>query len=354
MQKRIDYLDTAKGIAIIAVVMSHAISNSGNIALLDHPVLLNWLSFFNVSTFFFINGFLYNESCINSPIKSISKKVKAYYFPFLKFNLFFFLFQNLFVQLHILDESYRINGLKNFIIELFKLLFGKMQPLTGPMWFLRSLILLSIMYILTDYFSSRIFQGKYRYLINGIVAIILWKLSKYSKTPTTFNLPSACEGFFLFYLGVLYKKFNVNDFIKKYLYPTGLLSFTISVIIGNTIMVGIYGHLNDPLDIISMIVSVIFVISISQISFISNIKSLKYIGKCSLEIMALHFFAFKPVSLILIKVYNLDISYLGNLPVVMITGLSVIWPILYSISGIILPAAYCAITASLIARVKRH
>ena len=61
MNKRIDYIDTAKGIAIFAVVLSHAITNNNATLEITYPVLLNWLSFFNVSTFFFINGFLYNE-----------------------------------------------------------------------------------------------------------------------------------------------------------------------------------------------------------------------------------------------------------------------------------------------------
>ena len=98
MKKRIEYLDTAKGIAILAVVISHAITHTNDIFHVTHPILLNWLSFFNVSTFFFINGFLYNENCIESPLKSIIKKFKAYYIPYVSYNLVLLFFQNFFVN----------------------------------------------------------------------------------------------------------------------------------------------------------------------------------------------------------------------------------------------------------------
>ena len=57
MKKRIDYIDTAKGFAIIAVVLSHALTNSNQVLNVDHPALLNFLSFFNVSTFLLFKCF---------------------------------------------------------------------------------------------------------------------------------------------------------------------------------------------------------------------------------------------------------------------------------------------------------
>lgn len=340
MQKRIDYIDTAKGIAILAVVVSHAISNSNTGLTVDHPILLNWLSFFNVSTFFFINGFLYNEKSIDSPIKSILKKIKAYYIPFVSYNLFFLIIQNPLVKMHVLDESHLFTSFSDFIKAVIQALFGKMQTLTGPMWFLRALILLSIMYIVIDSISGRIFNGRYRYVINGIIAVILFFLPGFSFTPIAFNFPSACEAFILYFLGVVFKRFSLNTYMQKYSIPICLSTFIISVIIGRTVMVGIYGSISPVLDFISMIISVIFVISLSQFYLVKKIHPLMYIGKSSLEIMALHFFAFKPISLLMIRLCNLDISYLIDIPVVMRSGISDIWPFLYSLAGIALPAAF--------------
>lgn len=342
MRKRIDYIDTAKGIAILAVVLSHAITNSSNALETNHPILLNWLSFFNVSTFFFINGFLYNEKSVESPFIAILKKLKAYYIPYIIYNLFFLIFQNLLVEVHILDSSHSLTSLQSFVFALIEVLLGKIQPLTGPMWFLRSLIIISVLYILVDSLSTKIFGGKFRYIINGIVAIVILLLPYLGYTPYFFNIPAAFRSFIIYYLGVLYRKYDINALIIKHLYIIGLVSLVISIIIGNAIMVGIYGPINPPMDYLSMIVSIIFVISISQFKLISNLNVLKLFGKSSLEIMALHFLAFKPISYLFIKIYNIDISYLAHTPVIKLS-MPDIWPVLYTISGMLLPFAFYVI-----------
>ncbi len=340
MKKRVDYLDTSKGIAILAVVVSHAISNANGGLNVDHLILLNWLSFFNVSTFFFINGFLYNESCVGSPIKAIIKKIKAYYIPYISFNMFFLVINNILVKAHIIDASYYIADFRTFLIAFVKLLFGKIQSLTGPMWFLRALILVSVMYILVDCVSSRILNGKYRYIFNGIAALLVTLIGELTFIPTTFNFPSACHAFVIYYLGVVYHKFEANNYVKRYIAPISIISTIISVTIGFTFMVGIQRSISMPISYIAALSSIIMVLSISQLRSISKIKTLKYLGTCSLEIMALHFLAFKPISFLLIRFYNLEINTLTDIPVVRRSNLSALWYVLYSICGTTLPAAY--------------
>lgn len=340
MKKRIDYIDTAKGFAIIAVVLSHALTNSNEVLNVDHPALLNFLSFFNVSTFFFINGYFYSETCVEFPCKAILKKIKSYYLPFVLYNLFFLAIQNSLVRAHMLDSKYRITDIRVLLISLIQVIFGKMQPLGGAMWFLRALVLLSIMYILTDSISFRIANGKYRYIINGIVALVLTFVSKLSITPRNFNFHQACGAFILYYFGVVYRKYNLNTYIKKYLIPISITTLVISMIIGKTVMVGISGGINPFLDFVSMWVSLIMVLSISQLGFVTKSKVLKYLGSCSMEIMALHFLAFKPISALFISVYKLTISYLSDIPVVKLTGQPGIWPVLYTLSGIALPTLF--------------
>ena len=87
------YIDIAKGLAIIAVVLGHAVTNGEDVSQITHPTLLNWISFFNFAVFFMINGFLYSEKSVEHPLKSILKNLKAYYLPYLAFNLFFYIFK---------------------------------------------------------------------------------------------------------------------------------------------------------------------------------------------------------------------------------------------------------------------
>ena len=63
-----------------------------------------------------------------------------------------------------------------------------------------------------------------------------------------------------------------------------------------------------------------------------------YIGNASLSIMALHFLAFKIVSLLEIWIYGYDITYLSQFPV--IEAHSALWWLPYTVIGTFLPLIY--------------
>ena len=62
---------------------------------------------------------------------------------------------------------------------------------------------------------------------------------------------------------------------------------------------------------------------------------LYYIGKNTLQILALHFMSFKIVSIVVILVYNLPFEMLSEFPVIKCHH-EITWP-LYSLVGISLP-----------------
>jgi fucose 4-O-acetylase-like acetyltransferase len=207
-------------------------------------------------------------------------------------------------------------------------------------------------YSCVDAISSRIFNGKFRYIINGVTAIILLLVSKLTFIPTTFNFPAACGAFILYYFGVMYRRYELNNLLNKKLVPISIITFFISALIGNTFMVGISGSINPLMDFISMLVSLIMVLAVSQIRPISNISILKFFGKCSLEIMALHMFSFKAISLIMIKFYGYDISLLSDIPVIRLSNLSLLWYILYTSAGLFLPAAFYLVKAKVKSKIS--
>lgn len=340
MNKRIDYIDISKGIAIIAVVVNHALSNASSGYLVDHPILLNWVNFFCVTTFFFVNGFLYKENSVEHPSKSILRKFKAYYIPFLSYNLFFLLFHNFFIHHHILSESFGLYSAKEYLLAFISLLFGKMQPLTGPAWFLRALIVISISYIVIDTITSKLIKGNLRYYIIFLFSVILLICGIRNIVPSTFNIDDACKNFIIYFFGVIYRKYDINKYVNSHSVAISAASLVISVIIANSFMVGIDGAINPFMNYISQFVSILFVISFSQIPLFSDSKLLRFLGTCSLEIMMLHFLSFKAVSYFLIKLFSFDIEHLADIPVIMIQNVSPLIPALYTIVGICLPSLF--------------
>ena len=342
-KKRIEYLDIAKGLAIIGVVLCHSMTNNDYIFDIIHPTLHNWFCFFCVSTFFMINGMLYSEKAVEHPFMSILKRLKSYYIPYLGFNLAFYIFHNLWVDVHFLSDNKF--GPKEFVIGLIRLLLGEMQPLTGPMWFMRALIVISIIYILIDSVSYRAFGGKYRYLINGIVVGALINL------PGTFNFDDGCRSLFIYMFGVIFRKYDLNRYIKKYNIAFFASLLVITVIMSNIFYVGLLPSINYPIYVLSQILGVTMAISGAQIPVIEKSKVLKLLGNSSLDIMALHFFSFKFISLLIIGIYGLDIKFLEDIPIIK-TEINDFCVIAYLLIGLLLPTCFSLVRLRVLEKIK--
>lgn len=95
--KRDITLDISKAICIILMVVGHA----GCPKYLCDVVYL-----FHMPCFFFISGLLFNEKYFANLSFGITKKLKSYYVPFVKWELLFLLFHNAFATLHIYDSKF--------------------------------------------------------------------------------------------------------------------------------------------------------------------------------------------------------------------------------------------------------
>ena len=348
-KKRIEYLDAAKGLAIISVVLGHSLTINENVFDISHPVLLNWISFFNVAVFFMVNGFLYKENSVESPIRSMFKKIKAYYIPYVLYNLFFCIMHNPFLKAKLIKDDAELYNIKEYAIAIVKCCFGKIQSLAGPMWFLRALIVISILYIAIDTVSSKIKDGKYRYIINTVLVIMITLIGILKIAPDGFNISAGCRYMLIFYLGVLYRKIEMSKDANisrlkdhKVKMVIGIVTMILSVVIANTTSVGLRPSGNYYLNYLAMIISTIFIISLAQIKYISNNNIIKYIGKSSLEIMSLHFLAFKVVSLIFVASHSVDAILLVDIPVVRNPEVTLLWSIAYTFVGIVLPGLFFA------------
>lgn len=128
MGTRNGVLDIAKGICIILMVIGH----SG-----CPDYLHRFIYMFHMPCFFFISGYLLNDKYLTDLRTGLIKRVKASYWPFVKWSLIFLLFHNLFACLHIYADSY---SLQEFGIKVIRILtMTGSEPLLGGYWFLISL-----------------------------------------------------------------------------------------------------------------------------------------------------------------------------------------------------------------------
>lgn len=372
--ERINYLDAAKGFGILMVCMGHACTNRSSVAECQMADLIRFVTLFHMALFFFINGMLYQTKYSEKPMLGSAKKLRAYYIPFVKYNLLFWLFHNLFAKLHLISgqldaKDYAYEGLRAYAVSFLKSIAGFRQRFAGAMWFLEALIVISIVFIFVDYTVTKIFAKRRMIALTVAVSgiVLVNRLLNISEVP---HVPGALtqmvywglNGLLFFYLGYLYKRYSWNEKLLKHrlwLVPLLFLIVVLAVAIMKPRIVSVITNGSVPvyksvtgafvgnagiagLPLLQYIFyavvclsGIIMTILFSQFRGIAGVKALKTLGKYTLHIMCLHLLAFKCVSLIIVLVYHMPMERLAEYPVVHdIDGL---WWIAYTICGCVLP-----------------
>lgn len=345
--RRIASLDVAKAIGIILVVIGHAITNQANVNQINHPVLLGMINQFHMPLFIAISGYLYSPKYIDHPVRGCVDKIKKYYVPFLKYNLTYLLLHNVFAALHLVDE---LNGngrytLKEYATHFVKAVMGFREYFSGALWFLRTLMIILVLFILADYVIDRLLNKKNRLLFLGIMSIMAYVIVLMDIIPDIMSLPATLTYMLTFYLGHLYKCFNLNTKLLRWKYPLIVIGFivTFGVAVTNNYGIGkLPFYISLPVSLLGIIMTVMF----AQIPVVTSSRLLNLLGKYTLEIMATHFLCFKLVSLIYIKTYGLSIERLADYPVII--GSGGCWWIAYTICGLMVPV----VVAVLVKRIK--
>lgn len=336
---RMTYIDVVKAIAMISVVLFHACTNHENTYLATNAYFIRFTSAYAIPVFFFVNGFLYRNKDINSPIKSILKKIKSYYLPFLWYNLFYLCAHNIFVTLHMVDEKYG-NGYYDateYIKHFFKAITGHREYFSGALWFLGSILTVNAIIIIAEYCIHKFSMEKYYFLLLGLVAIICLIAGNVGVVTDRMKIETSLANVVYFYLGMLFKHFDWNNIFIKNKKVYIILGILIDLIVSCNKQYNPFGITNSliyiVLDYLNAFLCIIAIMMIAQVKWIEKSKILRIVGQNTLDIMALHFMFFKIVSLLVILVYKLPITRLAEYPVLI--GIDGAWWLLYALVGIV-------------------
>ncbi len=343
-KQRIAYIDAVKGFAIIFIVMQHAITNHPDIWQVNQGYLLRFITQMAMPTFFFVNGFLYTRKYSERPIWGIIRKVKAYYVPFICYNFFFLICNNLFVKLHLQDEVYGDGWYtaKDYIKHAISILTGHREHMGGAMWFLRSILVLSVIFIVVDYVALKIQNGKFRYFILGVAVFAITGATCIGLVPgalASFRL----EGIFFFYLGFLARAFNWSEKLQNH--RKIWLPLTAVICLAGAFVFSVGIERSNPVEEILYFffgcAGIILLFLCAQTKWLGKVHLLSKAGSYSLEIMCLHFLAFKVISLMIIAIKGFSVVRLPEYPVILYVGGA--WWLLYTMAGVLLPCIYASI-----------
>ena len=338
-KKRMDYIDIVKAIAMISIVVFHSCTNNANTYEADHALLIRFGSAYGLPVFFFINGFLYNSSKPENIWGKIWKKVKAYYIPFVSFNMLYLFLHNFFVILHMVDEN-NGNGwysLNEFVKHIVYVIMGKREYFSGALWFLGSLLIINVIIIVSEFLIEKFFKGKWHDVLVGLLVLVCVVLGASGRVTNQMKLATslASMGYFLF--GMIYRKYDLNEKLKRYPFAWLIVAIVLDVAVSYNklnVVVPLNFVTSFVVDYIVGIVCIVAIMNVAQIKVFVESKTMKLIGNNTMDIMAFHFMIFKLVSLVIIAFYNLPINRLSDYPVV--NGIGEAWWIAYSVVAIVI------------------
>lgn len=331
-RKRIPYIDAAKGIGIILVCIGHAITGNGGAG---SNFWLGFISQFHMPFFFLISGLNFSEAYTAHPVASGWKKLKAYYIPFVVYNMIFVLLHNVMADWSIFPEYLSIWDL---VKNMFAVLTFHIQEICGAMWFLRTLLTILLLFIAIRSLVNRLVSARRREWITAGIVLVLVVLSMLGRVPEVFKINLAFYYLLFFYAGFLIRKYDLIRFIRKYQWGWILVGAGINLLFAAQNLFWIDGTGRADIQLLRLfgqITGSLMVLAAVQSPVFADNRLLHLFGKRSLDIMALHFVCFKLVSYLIIVRYQLDMSNMATIPVV--ENIAGFWWIAYTVVGLTIP-----------------
>ncbi|MBM7661608.1 fucose 4-O-acetylase-like acetyltransferase [Bacillus mesophilus] len=277
---RLKWMDIAKGIGIILVVLGHSI-----------PQIAIYIYWFHMPLFFFLSGYLHKQKG-----DFVSKKVASLLVPYVVYLLTLTLVRYL---------HYGVPSVKRIQLDMERFIFGG-QELGGfytVFWYITCLLFTSILfYVLLNFIK------KESILLLTIIFsyIVSYYFSLYfGNIPTPWSIGVVPFALTFYYIGYKFNKI-INIINNTYIFLVSI-SFSVAFLILNNLGVihykmnmksQLFNHLG--LDIVIPLTFILLTIScsifISKIKYLQNIFS--YLGNASLTIMYMHSFI-----LILLPIY---------------------------------------------------
>ena len=337
MSSRDNYISTAKGIGIILMVVGHTIESN---------FFCRFIYMFHMPLFFFCSGYFFEvpDSWYNCG-QFVKRRIKGLYYPFVRWSIIFLLLHNFFNYIHFYpadNDYYSYYNLSDYFCRMKSILITMtgQDKLLDPFWFLKELLLASILVCLLSTIVRKV-TCKYVKILLWIVLIALTVVTKPGELglPVIWNLSIMFLSATFYYSGYIYREKENNCYYSL----TGLflcmaIVFSVVLILNSSLDMLWYNAYSVLLYIPTALVGVFMIISLSYLIDSYSIRRFfYYIGKNTMIIFTLHLLAFKLVSAIILFVFDFPMCYLGDTYVK--ENNHYFW-LLYVVAGICLPLLF--------------
>ena len=280
-------MNIIKGICIILMVMGHA----------ESP-LNSFLYLFHMAAFIFVSGYFYNSKYDRNFILLVKKRLKSLYLPYVKYIIIFYILNNIFYNLKLVG-SYIEFDKSNFLKIIRGILtFNAPIDTLGSFWFIKTLFLCTLLFGLISFIIRRIFINNYE-KIRGISILVMFFIGNLmlniSEGFSRENIVKVLMCIPIFYIGVLYKKYEERILIKKEV-ALGFIIFLLISSYQGKVDISYNIYTNAVFFIGNSIMGIYLLIYISKkFQKFERLKLVQYIGKNTLPILAAHWICFSIV-----------------------------------------------------------
>ncbi len=308
-EKRDFRIDIAKGIGIFLVIAGHLVQYAHSTSI--------FIFAFHMPLFYFLSGYVCSSDFSKN---KFWKRIKSLLIPYLGFSLFGFI-------ISLCVPVWR-SGI-TFELFFYQFLYN-VQPEflhVGQVWFLFSLIIITILFFITNTF---ICNNKNQLWFGFLLFVIAYFVHHYSIKVSInsnlyrlpFKIDTSLSAFLFFQSGYVFKLTNYYDKIENWLtkkkFTIGILALVIVYFISKKNHMTNIGDcsLGKPLLYLVGAYSGIFstLIFSSIINKCKNKFYINWIGANSLPIFAFHSMYLYLSAYILSKIYGYDIMIMNNIP----------------------------------------
>lgn len=357
--KREEWVDIAKGFAIIAVVLGHISYQYPDLELLPVSTIIAWL--WHVPVFFMIGGFFLKDDRLAKPATFIKGKIRSLYLLILYIYIPFTLLHNVMLDVGFYDTAIEYGGkhvsywtLPQFLKEIVCVvcLAGR-EPIVGAMWFVYVLFMALCYLSIVRFAIVRITPPPKFGNVDKIQCIVLFAGAVLSSLLTNvfdFTIPRFNNVFtaaWLIYVGQqLVQRFKVK-FDCWFMLAMSVMTFYSFAVLRGAVRLN-HNVFDDVVSLTASTLSALYIVA-----FLSKkckgwlAGMMAMIGRDSFYIMGLHFFVFKICSLLL----NLLIGTQQNVAVLNPEVTNIFLYVYYAIGGVFIPLVFMRLWRRIINKV---
>ncbi len=337
---RCQWVDIAKGIAIIAVVLLHVDYPWADGRFLPLSLLLG--NAWHVNVFFILGGFFLTDEKLSATKSFISHKIKTLYLPLLYFSIPAVLLHNVLIDIGWYDTAtdyggkligeWSLGDMLRSLASVF-VLAGR-EPILAALWFLCSLFMalcgLSVISMVV-----RRFCGRHHTAVMLTVLFLIGVASSLMTNVLGIYIPrfnNALSAMWLIYLGYLLHRVKRCSFDSPHCVVVAFLLFYIGVLLLDVLPFSSF--LLQTVIALTALYMVCFIAK--RMEFTVSGRFVALCGRESLYIMALQFVAFR-LCTELLNLFGCALSPAALMPP---TNGSFALLMLYIVAGLALPIIF--------------